>query len=63
MKKPRYKAKLNFQNEKGKRLWEKRIIKPEEFAYLKDVVCVFPNGYKRLQKANYYEDKTFTDRM
>lgn len=34
----------------------KRIIKPEEFAYLKDVVCVFPNGYKRLQKANYYED-------
>ena len=42
---------------------EKRIIKPEEFAYLKDVVCVFPNGYKRLQKANYYEDKTFTDRM
>lgn len=39
---------------------EKRIIKPEEFAYLKDVVCVFPNGYKRLQKANYYEDKTFT---
>ena len=42
---------------------EKRIIKPEEFAYLKDVVCVFPNGYKRLQKANYYEDKTFTERM
>lgn len=40
---------------------EKRIIKPEEFAYLQDVVCVFPNGYKRLQKANYYEDKTFTD--
>ena len=26
MKKPRYKAKLNFQNEKGKRLWEKAII-------------------------------------
>lgn len=23
---------------------EKRIIKPEEFAYLQDVVCVFPNG-------------------
>lgn len=42
---------------------EKRIIKPEEFAYLKDVVCVFPNGYRRLQKANYYEDKTFTERM
>lgn len=42
---------------------EKRIIKPEEFAYLQDVVCVFPNGYKRLQKANYYEDKTFTSKL
>lgn len=42
---------------------EKRIIKPEEFAYLKDVVCVFPNGYRRLQKANYYEDKTFTSKL
>ena len=42
---------------------EKRIIKPEEFAYLQDVVCVFPNGYKRLQKANYYEDSTFTSKM
>lgn len=42
---------------------EKRIIKPEEFAYLTDVVCVFPNGYKRLKKANYYEDSTFTIKM
>lgn len=42
---------------------EKRIIKPEEFAYLQDVVCVFPNGYKRLQKANYYEDSTFTSKL
>lgn len=42
---------------------ERRIIKPEEFAYLKDVVCVFPTGYRRLQKANYYEDKTFTSRL
>lgn len=42
---------------------EKRIIKPEEFAYLQDVVCVFPNGYKRLQKANYYEDSTFISKM
>ena len=42
---------------------EKAIMKPEEFAYLKDVVCVFPNGYKRLKKANYYEDETFTSRM
>lgn len=42
---------------------EKRIIKPEEFAYLNDVVCVFSNGYKRLQKANYYEDSTFTSKL
>lgn len=42
---------------------EKRIIKPEEFAYMTDVVCVFPNGYKRLQKANYYEDSTFTSKL
>lgn len=42
---------------------EKRIIKPEEFAYLQDVVCVFPNGYKRLQKASYFNDKVFTERM
>lgn len=42
---------------------EKRIIKPEEFAYLQDIVCVFPNGYKRLQKANYYEDKIFTSKL
>lgn len=38
-------------------------VKPEEFAYLQDVVCVFPNGYKRLQKANYYEDSTFTSKL
>lgn len=39
---------------------EKRIIKPEEFSYLQDVVCVFPNGYKRLEKANYYDDKALS---
>ena len=42
---------------------EKRIIKPEEFAYLQDVVCVFPNGYKRVKKANYYEDRDLLERM
>lgn len=42
---------------------EKRIIKPEEFAYLQDVVCVFPNGYRRLEKANYYEDKVFLNKQ
>lgn len=42
---------------------EKRIIKPEEFAYLQDVVCIFPNGYRRLEKASYFNDKVFTERM
>lgn len=40
---------------------EKRIIKPEEFAYLNDVVCVFPNGYRRVEKIRYWEDKAFTN--
>lgn len=38
---------------------EKKIIKPEEFAYLQDVVCLFPNGYKRIEKIKYWEDSTF----
>jgi len=38
---------------------EKRIIKPEEFAYLQDVVCVFPNGYRRIDKIKYWEDRAF----
>ena len=38
---------------------EKRIIKPEEFAYLEDVVCLFPNGYRRIEKIKYWEDKAF----
>lgn len=42
---------------------EKRIIKPEEFAYLEDVVCVFPNGYRRLEKAFYFKDKHFANRV
>lgn len=33
---------------------EKRIIKPEEFAYLDDIVCLFPSGYLRVDKAPYY---------
>lgn len=39
---------------------EKRIIKPEEFAYLQDVVCIFPTGYSRITKIKYWEDKAFT---
>ena len=38
---------------------EKRIIKPEEFAYLDDVVCLFPNGYRRIEKIKYWEEKAF----
>ena len=39
---------------------EKRIMKPEEFGYLKDdVVCIFPNGYKVLKKAPYYKEKNY----
>ena len=38
---------------------EKKIIKPEEFAYLNDIVCLFPNGYKRIEKIKYWEDRAF----
>lgn len=40
---------------------EKRIIKPEEFAYLQDVVCIFPTGYSRITKIKYWEDKAFAN--
>lgn len=33
---------------------EKRIIKPEEFAYLKDIVLLTPMGFYRVDKAPYY---------
>ena len=42
---------------------EKRIIKPEEFAYLDDVVCLFPNGYRRVEKIKYWEEKAFSGRL
>lgn len=38
---------------------EKRIIKPEEFAYLQDIVCIFPTGYRRIEKTPYYQDGAF----
>jgi len=37
---------------------EKRIIKPEEFGFLEKenkVICIFPSGYKMLQKSSCYE--------
>ena len=41
---------------------EKKIIKPEEFAYLQDVVCIFPTGYARIKKTPYYLDSAFCGR-
>jgi len=38
---------------------EKRIIKPEEFAYLQDIILLSPSGYMRVDKTPYYADKTF----
>ena len=38
---------------------EKRIIKPEEFAYLQDIVLLSPFGFARIEKAPYYQDKYF----
>ena len=39
---------------------EKRIIKPEEFATLKEIVLLSPAGFFRVQKAPYYKDKNFS---
>jgi type IV secretion system protein VirD4 len=33
---------------------EKPIVKPEEFAYLQDIVLITPYGYMRVQKRPYY---------
>lgn len=40
---------------------EKRIIKPEEFGILKDIVLLTPYGFYRVDKTPYYQDKTFID--
>lgn len=42
---------------------EKRIIKPEEFAFMQDIVCIFPTGYYRIEKAPYFEDKYFKHKL
>lgn len=43
---------------------EKRIFRPEEFAYLEhDLICVFPNGYRRIEKAYYFQDKHFSSKV
>jgi len=36
---------------------ESRIIKPEEFAYLKDIVLITPFGFNRINKSPYYKDR------
>lgn len=38
---------------------ERRIIKPEEFGTLEDVVLLTPNGFSRIEKASYWKDKNF----
>ena len=38
---------------------EKRIIKPEEFATLRDVVVLTPEGFFRVDKLPYYKDPAF----
>lgn len=39
---------------------EKKIIKPEEFAYLENqLIFLSPTGYKRLMKSPYYKDVYF----
>lgn len=38
---------------------DKPIIKPEEFGFLDEVVCIFPTGYYRLEKTSCYTDKAF----
>jgi len=38
---------------------EKRIIKPEEFSTLKDIVLLTPFGFYRVEKTPYYEEPAF----
>lgn len=41
---------------------EKRIIKPEAFAYLQKPVVFTPKGFFRPNKVKWYEDKIFIER-
>lgn len=42
---------------------ERRIIKPEEFGYLQDVVYLSPYGYSRLEKIKCWQEKEFAQYM
>lgn len=52
-------AKINTGSGASKTTEEKRIIKPEEFASLKDIVLLTPEGFQRIEKASYWKDKNF----
>lgn len=41
---------------------EKRILRPEEFAYLEKPIVFTPKGYFRPNKVKWYEDKIFIER-
>jgi type IV secretion system protein VirD4 len=41
---------------------EKRLIKPEDFAILKDIVLLTPYGYSLIKKTPYYKVKAFQAR-
>lgn len=56
-------TKLGKGTGKSKTTEEKRIIKPEEFAYLQDIVLLSPFGYARIEKAPYYKDKFFVKNL
>lgn len=42
---------------------EKKIIKPEEFAYLEDIILLSPKGFMRVDKSPYYLEKAFKDKI
>jgi type IV secretion system protein VirD4 len=39
---------------------DKRIIKPEDFAYLDDIVLITPHGHMRVDKVYYFKEPLFT---
>lgn len=60
------KQSFSIRNNQGlnKTTEEKKIIRPEEFAYLGDKPVIFtPYGWCRANKVKYYEDKIFKERI
>lgn len=56
-------TKLGRGTGKSKTTEEKRIIKPEEFAYLKDIILLTPVGYTRVNKIPYFKDNIIKQRI